>query len=63
MSDQPVLSIVKKREPFCTTCKRKIPSGHKYWSKFNGQHKEHTNCDLYTKEEFKGEEGEEYEHC
>lgn len=53
--------IVKKREFKCSLCQRKIPTGHKYWAYTNGagDHvKEHTNCDLYTKEEYKGENDE-----
>lgn len=45
------LSVAKRKEHRCSTCGRKIPLGHKYWVKNEGQFREHTNCNLYVKEE------------
>ena len=52
------IHTVKKREYKCHMCQRKIPTGHKYWIKTNedgDRVKEHTNCDLYTKEQYLGD--------
>lgn len=50
-SSKLVMRVAKRKEHRCTTCGKKIPLGHKYWSKDEGQFREHTNCDLYSKEE------------
>lgn len=48
---QLVTRIAKQKEHRCTSCGRKIPIGHRYWSRDAGEFREHTNCDLYRKEE------------
>lgn len=58
MKTQPKIYLVKRREYKCSLCSRKIPTGHKYWAYTNGEGdhvKEHTNCDLYIKEDYMGE--------
>lgn len=55
---------IAKKDHECSECGRKIPAGHRYFRRHDdtdtgraaflkaGDHKEHTNCELYKGKEY-----------
>lgn len=48
--DQMSIHTATKKDHRCTLCGKRIPLGAKYWSSPTGGRREHTNCDVYTRE-------------
>ncbi len=40
--------IATRKDHRCDAYGKRIPIGHRYFSEGGGDHREHTNCELYT---------------